>query len=326
MNKKQIVLVILFLGTILPLAFGLESSTLRFIKKIFSRSHEGIESVPVSSTGVSIVFDLSGVLLDNDTTKAMNELGVSDLSYYSFWHRINPLSIKEALLKKTYEIFNKIQKEGNRAKACDPYGSIMPGIMCDWQKSLKTNAELLVYVNTAILKNPAWFSSSIEKKLVRCVINKMFNPERLISTVRLIPEGLAFVKECKKAGHRLFVLSNWDKESVERLLEKFPDLFELFDEILISGDVHCMKPEKDSYAPFVKRKNMYNEILILIDDQKENVQAACSEGLCGIWCKPQSSFLGIAAKPDFMAIEKAVSSIINKGKFAANSFLAVSAK
>lgn len=324
MNKKQIVLIVLFLGTTLPLAFGLESHTSRFVKKTLLHIHHAIESILASLTGVSLIFDLSGVLLDNDTTKAMNELGVSDLSYYSFWHRISPLSIKEELLKKTYEILNKIQKEGNLANACDPYGNIMPGIMCDWQKSLKTNAELLAYVNTAILKNPAWFSSSIEKKLVRCVINKMFNPKRLISTVRLIPEGLAFVRECKKAGHRLFVLSNWDKESLELLLEKFPELFELFDGILISGNVHCMKPEKESYEPFVKRKYAYNETLILIDDQRENVEAAYRQGLSGVWCKPQSNFLGITAKPDFVGIGKAVSAIIKGNNAIKGSFLTVS--
>jgi len=326
MNKKQLVLVILFFGTMLPLAFGLESKVVRFIKNNMLRTHHAVESIPASPTGVSIILDLQGVLVDNDTTKAMNELGVTNLSYFAFSHRINPLSIKEVLLKKTYEIFNKIQKEGNLANACDPYGNKMPGIMCDWQKGFKTNEELLTYVNTAIIKNPAWFSSSIEKKLVRCIINKMFIAQHLISTVRLIPEGLAFVRECKKAGHRLFVLSNWDKESLDLLLEKFPELFELFDEILISGEVQCMKPEKESYASFVKRKHAYNEVLILIDDQRENVETACQQGLCGIWCKPKSNFLGIAAKPDFMAIEKAVASFIDGDSFTGDGFVTVSAQ
>src|SRR6266481_5875486 len=123
MNKKQIVLVILFLAMTLPLSFGLASKAARFVKKIVARTHQAVESVSESPTGTTIIFDLQGVLLDNDTTKAMGELGVSDLSYYSFSHMISPTSIKERLLHKTYEIFNNIQKEGNLANACDPYGN-----------------------------------------------------------------------------------------------------------------------------------------------------------------------------------------------------------
>lgn len=268
--------------------------------------------VPVSETGVSLVFDLSGVLLDIDTKKALDEMGPFNILNYITQLKISPFAVKRELLKKVYEILNAVQKEGNDCQARDPYGNCMPGIMCEWQSGRKGNAECAALIADRIQQHPEWFASAIEKKLVELVIDKMFIPELLVSTIILVPEGLEYVKKCKNQGHRLFVLSNWDAESFELLLKKFPELFIHFDGIVTSGALKCMKPQPEAYALFVDRKNRYNETVIFIDDQKENTDAASGVGIQGIHYTKKTGFLGFSSNANFEYIEQQVTSFLKE--------------
>lgn len=279
----------------------------------FDHITSDVSLVPASKTGVTVVFDLGGVLLDIDTKKALDEMGASNILRYVTRHNINPLKVKQELLKKVYKVLDTIQPEGNNVGAQDPYGNQIPGIMYDWQTGLRTNAEIVEIVFDAMESHPEWFTSSIEKKMVTHVINKMFVPELLISTVVLVPEGLEYVKKCKRQGHTVCVLSNWDSESFELLVKKFPELFVLFDGIITSGNFGKMKPEFEVYEPFVNRITKFGEMVVFIDDQKINTDAATEYGLFGICYVPRSVFLGLGTKSNFGAVEKDIASFFKKG-------------
>ena len=49
----------------------------------------------------------------------------------------------------------------------------------------------------------------------------------------IIKNGFEFAKECKRKGHKLYVLSNWDKESFALVKQTHPEVFGLFDGIMI---------------------------------------------------------------------------------------------
>jgi FMN phosphatase YigB (HAD superfamily) len=274
-----------------------------------------LADVPVSKTGVTIVLDLNGVLLDIDTKKALEEMGPTNIAQYMVKNAVSPLQVKHELLKKVYTIFNAIQKTGNTMNAHDPYGNRMPGLMCDWQRGLKTNAEVAQLVLHAIQHNSGWFSTEIEKKMVEQVIKKMLTPELLVSAITLVPEGLEYVKKCKQLGYRVMALSNWDAESFGLLLKKFPELFNLFDGVGVSGLTHAIKPDPKAYASLVTRKNKYHEIVIFIDDQEENVKAAKLVGLQAILYKPAAWLLGFGTSPNFTGIEEQVTRIIAQQRY-----------
>ena len=91
------------------------------------------------------------------------------------------------------------------------------------------------------------FGSWAEESLVRALAELIFTPEYFIKTRSLVPDGIAFVKECKQAGHSLYILSNWDPYSFTILEKAYPELFELFDGIIISGDIGLIKPDPAIY-------------------------------------------------------------------------------
>lgn len=270
----------------------------------YDHTHDRVADLPASKTGITIVFDLHGVLLGVDAKKAFSEIGLSSILNYSSAFNISFSHIEHELTKKVYAVFNAIQPGGNDCNALDPYGHRMPGLMCDWQRGIKSNSELKVMVEKGIDAHPEWFTTDIEKQLMHKVIAKMFIPEQLVSTIKIIPEGLHFVKKCKNQGHTLIIASNWDAESFKLLQKKFPDFFMLFDGVIISGITHKIKPSREAYVSLIERKKKYHEDIVFIDDQKENVDAARALGLHGILCTSKPDFLGFTSTPDFVPIEK----------------------
>lgn len=267
------------------------------------------ESIPASHTGTTLVFDLHGVLLGVDTKKAFNEIGLSKILKYSTSHGVGFSHIEETLTEKVYGILDTIAQTYPDTNLHKSNTSAMPDLVYAWQAGLKTNTELKSLTQKAIEAHPEWFTSTIEKQLVEQIINKMFTPELLIATVKLIPEGLKFIQKCKQQGHTLIILSNWDAESFELLEKQLSELFSLFDAILISGFTHHLKPAPESFASLIERQKKYQEKIIYIDDQEENISAAQNVGLQGIVCPEKTGFLGFGPTPDFATVEKAISHI-----------------
>ncbi|MFR3406637.1 MAG: HAD family hydrolase [Christensenellales bacterium] len=62
-----------------------------------------------------------------------------------------------------------------------------------------------------------------------------------------IDEGFRAARRCRRAGKRLYLLSNYPREGYRRMREKFADEFgDLFDGGVISSACHFVKPERKS--------------------------------------------------------------------------------
>lgn len=77
----------------------------------------------------------------------------------------------------------------------------------------------------------------------------------------------------KRAGHTLYGLSNWSAETFRRIRHKhaFMDLFEA---IVLSGEVKVIKPDPRIYALLLDKVNRPAEECLFIDDSEMNVAAA----------------------------------------------------
>lgn len=250
------------------------------------------DALPASKTGVTVVFDLNGVLLATDKLQAFKDIGLKLIARYAWQHGIATADIEHKLPTTLYELLNKVQPEGNDCDAHDHWGNKMPGIMCDWQRGKKSNAEIKQAIDTYLKQNPTWHVGlkSSKQTLLLNVVEKMFTPKRLAASMTLIPEGVAFAQKCKQEGHTLVVLSNWDPESFPLIKQKFPELFELFDAIFVSGEMHVMKPEPKMYEKLLARKAVHGEQVVFIDDQPENILAAKKQGISTILCPPKVSY------------------------------------
>lgn len=87
------------------------------------------------------------------------------------------------------------------------------------------------------------------------------------------------IEQLKKAGYRLYVLSNMSKEFIA-FLRQVP-VYRHFDGEVVSCEEGVCKPEKEIYELLLSRYDLDPKETIFIDDRKENVEAAEQVGITG---------------------------------------------
>jgi len=255
-----------------------------------------ILSWPIQST--NIIFDLGDVLVDKQKIAVFKTLGIKNVVCYMFSMRyFSPKTMEKELHRKLYEILSKeeIAKKLN-IKSCqkygikDPNGSILPTIMRAWLEGTIPCEKIKTIASQTIDMHPEWFTGRIAQRrvaqrMIQSLIQLMFTPKELIRVMKFNKNAIKFVKKCKKEGHQVYILSNWDKESFALLQKKHPDIFALFEGIIISGEHHCTKPNKMIYQKLLKQYQLKPEECVFIDDQSENLAAARELGISTIHCK-----------------------------------------
>ena len=89
------------------------------------------------------------------------------------------------------------------------------------------------------------------------------------------------LERLKKAGYPLYGLSNWSAETFPSMRDKH-DFFDLFDDMVISGEVGQVKPGPEIFQILLdKIKRPANECLF-IDDAMANISQAQKLGLATI--------------------------------------------
>jgi 2-haloacid dehalogenase len=93
------------------------------------------------------------------------------------------------------------------------------------------------------------------------------------SVVGPIAGAVEIARALKASGYPLYALSNWSAETFPIARERY-DCLDLFDAILISGDVHVVKPDPRIYELMLQRIGQPAAACLLIDDSPQNVSAA----------------------------------------------------
>jgi len=92
-----------------------------------------------------------------------------------------------------------------------------------------------------------------------------------------IDETVRIVERLRAKGFRLVGLSNWSAEKFKLTRDRY-DLFKLFDDIIISGEVKTMKPEREIFDIALRKLGLRAEECLFIDDSSKNVEAAAALG------------------------------------------------
>lgn len=77
----------------------------------------------------------------------------------------------------------------------------------------------------------------------------------------------------KRADFALYGLSNWSAETFRRIRHQYPFL-DLFDEIVLSGEVQIIKPDPRIYEVLLERIKRPAADGLFIDDSEANVTVA----------------------------------------------------
>jgi len=101
--------------------------------------------------------------------------------------------------------------------------------------------------------------------------------EQLFAGVRPEPAMIAAVGAARGAGVRTGLISNsWGSTVYE------PDTLELFDAIVISGEVGLHKPQPEIYLLACERLGVEPADAIFVDDLRENIAGAEAVGMAGV--------------------------------------------
>lgn len=97
-------------------------------------------------------------------------------------------------------------------------------------------------------------------------------------------EKLDLLLRLKQTGQRTFLLSNTNEihwTQVERLLAKVTDynLFEFFEKIYLSHEVHLRKPNKEIFEHVLLEQHLKPEEVLFIDDTIQHIEGALSMGI-----------------------------------------------
>ena len=93
-------------------------------------------------------------------------------------------------------------------------------------------------------------------------------------------ELVNYIKELKKE-YRIYLLSNAVSSFLRRILKE-NNLYELFNEVYISGEIKLIKPYKEYFNYVIEKENLDPSMSIMIDDNKKNIEGAISCNLNGI--------------------------------------------
>ncbi len=91
-----------------------------------------------------------------------------------------------------------------------------------------------------------------------------------------------WIRAMKKAGYKVYLLSNYSKELYQQTREVQLDFEKEVDGAVFSYQVGAIKPEKEIYQALLDRYNLKGEECVFIDDRQENLEAAEAFGMKGV--------------------------------------------
>jgi len=89
----------------------------------------------------------------------------------------------------------------------------------------------------------------------------------------VIQPTLDMIYALKRSGYALYGLSNWSAETFCRVRPRYKFL-DLFETIVLSGEVKLNKPDPRIFAVFLERVGRKAEECLFIDDSEENIIVA----------------------------------------------------
>lgn len=90
-----------------------------------------------------------------------------------------------------------------------------------------------------------------------------------------------WIRELKKRGYNVYLLTNFGKFQFETLLKKYV-FVRLVDGKVVSYEIEEVKPDKAIYEHLLEKYSLKPDECVFIDDREENIEAAVCLGINGI--------------------------------------------
>ena len=109
-------------------------------------------------------------------------------------------------------------------------------------------------------------------------ISYILKKENLIKSYPLIKNNFEYIKDLRKRGYKLFLLTNITEDSYNYINELI-NIKVKFDGGIYSYQEHLIKPDYDIYNLLINRFNLNKDETIFFDDKEKNVKAANEVGI-----------------------------------------------
>lgn len=148
-------------------------------------------------------------------------------------------------------------------------------------------------VNQAMFQNPLWEESdrgklSTEELLEKFIFNDKEYKEEITkayqtvgNTIELFSYSVAWIKELKQRGYRVYILSNYAEITYEQTKEKM-EFLPYVDGAVFSFQCKWIKPEKEIYEELCRKYSIEPRESVFLDDRLDNIEQARNLGFFGI--------------------------------------------
>jgi 2-haloacid dehalogenase len=106
-----------------------------------------------------------------------------------------------------------------------------------------------------------------------------YRPHFALSLRGLVPGTMEILRDLRARGLRLVALTNWSAETFHYAPELFPEVFGLFDDVVVSGAEGVAKPDREIFEALGRRLGHPIEGVFYVDDAVRNVAAAHAAGM-----------------------------------------------
>lgn len=127
----------------------------------------------------------------------------------------------------------------------------------DFEKGLISNYEFFIKFKTA-------FSADASYQEFTYIWNDIFSP---------IPQVIGLIKQLKN-NHPVFMISNINELHYDFLYKRYPDVFALFNGLILSYKVKSVKPEEKIYEELRALAGRRYQDIIYIDDRPDLIDEA----------------------------------------------------
>ena len=239
-----------------------------------------ILSLPLKLFPAKIFIDLGDVIIKTSKSKSFMSI-FSDAIKYVF-SGFSPINLKEDFESFLTDVYGKDQASG------------LPLVYRWWLEGKISNDDLVIDFKAKIEKSDL---PQAKKQLYK-KIAEFYGKEKLIELTKISHKAIRTIKQLQDNGHEIFIVSNWDKDSINELYKKFKDFFVTINpsNLIISGQIGLIKPDAAIFD-YIKNKFKISPAQMsecwFIDDRPENIESAAKEGFNTIkhesWHKTKNS-------------------------------------
>jgi putative hydrolase of the HAD superfamily len=97
--------------------------------------------------------------------------------------------------------------------------------------------------------------------------------------VQLNEQVIIWVLDMHQKGHDFYIATNQENIRVKKIIEKYPNLFSIFDHIFTSADLGIKKTEPAFFGRLLEILNLRASDIVFIDDCQKNLDAAQTTGI-----------------------------------------------